>query len=115
MKHIRTSTARRKMFKPLLSSRDAQAAMMTLQPGKATGEIQDEHAAAEQWLFVIAGSGIARTKRSRIAIREGSLLLIKKREPHQIKNIGRKPLVTINFYVPPAYTPDGEVRPAVKD
>src|SRR4051794_3259086 len=58
MKHIRTTTARGKMFKPLLASRDVQAAMMTLRPGKATGEIQDEHRKAEQWLFVISGSGV---------------------------------------------------------
>jgi mannose-6-phosphate isomerase-like protein (cupin superfamily) len=115
MKHVRTSTARGKMFKPLLDTNSLQAAMMTLRPGQASSdEVMDEHPKAEQWLFVISGSGVALGKRSRIAIREGSLLLIKKNEPHQIKNTGRKALVSINFYAPPAYTSDGEVRSTVR-
>jgi mannose-6-phosphate isomerase-like protein (cupin superfamily) len=115
MKHIRTATARGKLFKPLLNTTSVQAAMMTLAPGKSSSdEPVDEHPKAEQWLFVVSGSGVAIGKSSRIAIREGSLLLIQKNEPHQIKNTGRKPLVTINFYSPPAYTDDAEVRPAVK-
>ena len=113
MKHIRTTIARNAMFKPLLASRNVQAATMTLRPGQTSGEFRDEHPRAEQWLFVIAGSGVAIGKSSRIAIREGSLLLIEKREPHQIKNTGRNNLVTLNFYAPPAYTSDGEVRESV--
>ena len=88
--------------------------MMTLRSGQTSGEFGDEHPKAEQWLFVVSGSGVAIGKSSRIAIREGSLLLIRKNEPHQVKNTGRKPLVTINFYAPPAYSVDGEVRPAVE-
>ena len=113
MKHIRTTHARGRMFKPLMSTPSAQAAMMTLRPGQVSGEFGDEHPKAEQWLFVISGSGVAIGKNSRVSIRAGSLVLIQKREPHQIKNIGRKPLVTINFYVPPAYTSEGEVRKEV--
>jgi mannose-6-phosphate isomerase-like protein (cupin superfamily) len=47
----------------------------------------------------------------RIAAR--SLLLIEKGEPHKITNTGRSPLVTLNFYVPPAYTKGGDVKVAV--
>lgn len=43
-----------------------------------------------------------------VALAENSLLLVEKGELHQIKNTGRRSLVTINFYVPPAYNPDGE-------
>ena len=114
MKHIHTSAARGKMFKPLLNSASVQAAMMTLRTGQVSGEFGDEHPGAEQWLFVVSGTGTAIGKSSRIALRAGSLLLIRKNEPHQIKNTGRKTLVTMNFYSPPAYTPDGEVRPQVK-
>jgi hypothetical protein len=35
--------------------------------------------------------------------------LIEKREPHQITNTGNTLLFTVNFYVPPAYTPHGDV------
>jgi oxalate decarboxylase/phosphoglucose isomerase-like protein (cupin superfamily) len=37
-------------------------------------------------------------------------LVIEKGELHQIKNSGRRPLVTINWYVPPAYDAGGEPR-----
>ena len=98
------------MFAPLMNSKAMQAAAMTLRPGQVSGELSNEHPKAEQWLFVIAGSGTALGKKSRMVIRTGSLLFIRKGEVHQIKNTGRKKLVTLNLYAPPAYTRDGEVR-----
>jgi mannose-6-phosphate isomerase-like protein (cupin superfamily) len=107
MRHIRTGS-KRGMFKNLTKTRAAQAAMMVLQPGQDTGEPQNEHARSEQWLFVVSGSGRALVNKRKVAIREGSLLLIEKGEIHQVHNIGRSPLVTLNLYVPPAYAEDGE-------
>lgn len=114
MKHIHTSK-RRKKFEVLVSTREAQAAMMRLQPGDASEDKpHNEHPQSEQWLFVVSGTGRAISKRdgkSRgIGLRSGSLLLVEKRELHQIKNTGDEPLVTINLYVPLAYTADGEPR-----
>jgi mannose-6-phosphate isomerase-like protein (cupin superfamily) len=108
MRHVKTGSKRRGMFKHLTKSRSAQAAMMVLRPGEDTGEPQNEHAQSEQWLFVVSGSGQALVNRRKVTIKEGSLLLIGKGEVHQVKNTGRSPLVTINLYVPPAYTKDGE-------
>ena|SRR5688572_30514310 len=107
MRHLKTGT-KRGMFKHLVKTRSAQAAVMVLQPGKDTGEPDNEHPESEQWLFVVSGSGQARVNSRKVAIRDGSLLLIEKGEIHQVKNTGRSPLVTINLYVPPAYTEDGE-------
>ena len=115
MKHIHTSRARGKMFAPILSSPALQAALMTLRPGKVSGEFFNEHPKAEQWLFVVSGSGTARFSGRRITIKQGSLLLIEKAEKHQIINTGKGTLVTLNFYAPPAYTASGEVRPAVEN
>jgi mannose-6-phosphate isomerase-like protein (cupin superfamily) len=114
MKHIHTSKARGKMFLPILSTRTVQAAMMTLRPGQVSGEFGNEHPKAEQWLYVISGSGTAKFSRRNIAIKEGSLLLIEKARKHQIVNTSKGTLVTLNFYAPPAYTKSGEVRPAVE-
>ena len=114
MKHIRTTLARGKMFKPLLNTPTLQAASMTLRPGQVSGEFGDEHPKSEQWLYVISGSGAAIGKKTRVAIKEGSLIVIRRNEPHQIKNTGRKPLITINFYAPPAYDDEGDVRPSAK-
>jgi mannose-6-phosphate isomerase-like protein (cupin superfamily) len=103
-------------FEPILSSRAAQAAMMTLAPGGASDEaVGNEHPQSEQWLFVVAGTGVAtivprRGSRRSVKLRAGTLLLIEKGDRHQIKNTGRKKLSTLNFYVPPAYTREGELR-----
>ena len=110
MRHLNTSS-RRGMFRVLASSDSAQAAMMVLKPGESTGEKENEHPRAEQWLYVISGTGRARVGRRSVKLKEGSLLLVEQNEEHQVENTGRKkPLVTLNFYVPPAYTRDGEVR-----
>jgi len=96
-------------FVPLHATRSSQAAMMTLAPGASTQESStNEHAWAEQWLYVVSGTGRARVGTRTIALRAGSLLLIEKREPHQITNTGRRHLVTFNVYAPPAYGSDGE-------
>jgi mannose-6-phosphate isomerase-like protein (cupin superfamily) len=102
-------------FKPLLESRSVQAAMMVLKPGQSSSDQpEDEHPKAEQWLFVIGGTGKAKSPRRALKLKPGSLLLIEKNEPHQITNTGREPLTTINFYAPPAYARDGEVRESIR-
>jgi mannose-6-phosphate isomerase-like protein (cupin superfamily) len=83
---------------------------MVLRPGQSTGPPDNEHPKSEQWLFVIGGTGRAVIDGRRIGIRKNSLLLIAKGEKHQIVNAGRRPLITINFYLPPAYSPNGEPK-----
>ena len=88
---------------------------MVLKPGQSSSnEPEDEHPKAEQWLYVVSGSGRAKGKGRSISLKAGSLLLIEKREPHQITNTGKEPMVTLNFYAPPAYTDEGEVKRSVK-
>jgi mannose-6-phosphate isomerase-like protein (cupin superfamily) len=82
---------------------------MTLAPGAESDERSaNEHAWAEQWLYVVEGTGTARIRNRTIRIRPGSLVLIEKGEPHAIRAGRRHRLVTVNVYVPPAYRPDGE-------
>jgi oxalate decarboxylase/phosphoglucose isomerase-like protein (cupin superfamily) len=115
MQHIHTGS-KREQFALLAATRSAQAAKMTLRP-KAASDAQpgNEHPQSEQWLFVISGVGeaiVGKNRRSlrRIALSRNSLLLIEKGELHQIKNTGKRSLITINFYVPPAYDAEGEPR-----
>jgi mannose-6-phosphate isomerase-like protein (cupin superfamily) len=113
MKHIKTGKKRGK-FNLLASTRELQAAMMTLRPGGTSDEEpNNEHRGSEQWLFVISGSGEAkigkrRGQLRRIQLEPGSLLIIEKGELHQIVNSGKRSLRTINFYAPPAYDEEGE-------
>ena len=83
-------------------TRRSQAAEMVIPPGDQEGGPGNRHA-ADQWLFVVSGSGVARVNRRSIPLRSGSLILIEKGEVHEIRNTGRVPLKTLNFYTPPAY------------
>jgi mannose-6-phosphate isomerase-like protein (cupin superfamily) len=113
MRHINTNR-HRGFFKPLLQSGNIQAAMMVLKAGQSSSEeVENEHPKAEQWLFVISGKGTARVGRRSILLKTGSLLLIEKKERHQVTNTGKRQMVTLNFYAPPAYTSLGDVKPAV--
>ncbi len=118
MKHNSTSKFRGK-FDVVASTRAAQAAMMTLAPkGVSDDEISNEHPRSEQWLYVVSGSGtvIVRSAgtRTTVTLKRGSLLTIEKGERHQVRNTGRQRLRTINFYVPPAYSKDGEAKSSAK-
>jgi mannose-6-phosphate isomerase-like protein (cupin superfamily) len=50
----------------------------------------------------------------RVELREGTLVLIQRGDRHEIRNTGDTPLRTLNVYVPPAYTDDGEELPTGK-
>jgi mannose-6-phosphate isomerase-like protein (cupin superfamily) len=114
MKHFNTNK-HQGFFKPLIASTSAQAAMMVLKSGQSSSEKKEtEHPRAEQWLFVISGSGRAKVGKLNIRIKTGSLLLIEKGEAHQITNTAKQPMITLNFYWPPAYSAKGDVKPAVK-
>lgn len=115
MKTAATTKHRRK-FEVIAMTRQAQAAMMTLAPGgKSDEELTNEHPQSEQWLYVIDGVGKAIVvpragARRNVQLTTGSLIAIEKGERHQIFNTGKSPLRTINFYIPPAYSSNGELR-----
>jgi mannose-6-phosphate isomerase-like protein (cupin superfamily) len=99
-------------FAVVLGNRRSQAAEMVLPPGGSEGGSDNRHRGADQWLFVVSGAGQATVNRHRYSLRAGTLLLIERGDEHQIKNTGSEKLVTLNFYVPPAYTDDGDELPA---
>jgi mannose-6-phosphate isomerase-like protein (cupin superfamily) len=88
-----------------------QAATMVIAPGQAEGGPDNRHRGSDQWLYVLSGSGSATLGRRREALRAGTLLLIERGTTHEIRNTGRTPLKTLNFYVPPAYTAVGDPLP----
>ena len=91
-----------KGFRVALGNERSQAAEMVIAPGDKEGGPRNRHRGADQWLF----------KGKRHALRAGSLRLIEHGDQHEIKNTAQKePLRTLNLYVPPAYTEDGEELP----
>jgi mannose-6-phosphate isomerase-like protein (cupin superfamily) len=107
MKIVKAS--KRRGFVVLHRTRTSQAATMVLAPGATSSESSgNEHAWAEQWLYVVEGRGSARVNNRTVKLAPGSMLLIQRRERHQIRASARAHLVTVNVYVPPAYAADGE-------
>lgn len=92
----------------------SQAAEMVIAPGESEGDERNRHRGADQWLFVVDGRGEALVKNRRYKLVPGSLILIESGERHEIRNVGRTLLRTLNFYVPPAYTQRGDELPRGK-
>lgn len=97
-------------FRVAFDVRKAQAAEMVIAPGDSEGGPDNRHRGADQWLFVVAGSGVARVEERRIPLKVGTLLVIEKGERHEVRNTGRVLLRTLNFYYPPAFDADGEPK-----
>jgi mannose-6-phosphate isomerase-like protein (cupin superfamily) len=106
MKHKRLSL--RIGFHVGITKRSAQVATMILAPGGQEGGPENSHRGADQWLYVIEGTGQARVNGRRIPLAAGTLVLIERGDVHAVRNTGRGQLKTLNFYAPPAYRRNGE-------
>jgi mannose-6-phosphate isomerase-like protein (cupin superfamily) len=106
-KHLRFGRG----FRVALSNKRAQAATMVIAPGGSEGGPDNRHRGADQWLYVLSGSGVAILGRRRHTIRAGTLVLIERGTTHEIRNTGRTLLKTLSLYVPPAYRSDGTELP----
>jgi mannose-6-phosphate isomerase-like protein (cupin superfamily) len=109
-KHLRFG----KGFRLAIGNSSSQAAEMVIDPGDAEGGPHNRHRGADQWLFVVSGTGRARVNGRRYPLRPGSLLLIEHADEHEIAATGDEPLRTLNLYVPPAYSREGDALPAAK-
>jgi mannose-6-phosphate isomerase-like protein (cupin superfamily) len=98
-------------FRVVPGNRRSQAAEMVLLPGDAEGDPANRHRGADQWLFVVSGKGSALINGKRHKLVDGTLMLIEHGDRHEIRNSGRKPLRTLNVYVPPAYRKGGNTLP----
>jgi mannose-6-phosphate isomerase-like protein (cupin superfamily) len=93
----------REGFEVLAGTDRAQAATMTLAPGRSTGGPDNRHPRSDQWLYVVSGEGRAVVEGAESRLREGALLLIEAGEAHEIANDEERPLKTFSVYAPPAY------------
>ena len=100
-----------KGFRVAIGNRRAEAAEMVIAPGVAEGDPANRHRGADQWLFVLSGTGVATINDRRYRLRDNVLLLIEHGDRHEIRNTGQTLLRTLNFYVPPAYTKSGDELP----
>ena len=87
---------------------------MTLAPGETEGGPENRHKGTDQWLYVVSGTGIALVEGEQVELREGTLMLIQRRDRHEIRNTGDTLLKTLNVYIPPAYSDEGDELPPGK-
>ena len=100
-----------KGFSVALGNARSQAATMVLAPGESEGGSDNRHRGSDQWLYVLSGTGCAVIRTKRHDLRAGTLLLIERGATHEIRNTGKSPLRTVNIYLPPAYTKQGDPLP----
>jgi mannose-6-phosphate isomerase-like protein (cupin superfamily) len=102
-------------FHVLIGDARSQAASMVIPKGGSEGGPDNLHKGADQWLYVESGTGEAIINAHTYRLEAGSLILIVRGDKHEIRNTGRSPLRTLNFYVPPAYTSKGDELPRGTD
>lgn len=98
-------------FRVAFDVRRVQAAEMVIAPGDSEGGPDNRHRGADQWLYVLSGSGVATVEGRRVPLKAGTLLVIERGERHEVRNSGRTLLKTLNFYYPPAFDADADAEP----
>src|SRR5262245_24872931 len=66
----------------------SQAAVMVLAPGSEEGGPDNRHAGADQWLFVLEGTGTATVNGHKVRLKAGKAVLIEAGDRHAIRNTG---------------------------
>lgn len=76
---------------------------MALPPGGSTGGPDNRHDTADQWVFVVSGTGSATVDDAEYELSPGTLLLIEAGEAHELRSAPDEALATLNIYSPPEY------------
>ena len=97
----RTSLDFDRYFEVVLETDDAQAAEMTVEPGRTVGGPDNRHPESDQWLFVARGTAVVTVEGDDHRVEAGDLVCIEAGERHGIENDGDEPFETVNLYVPP--------------
>jgi mannose-6-phosphate isomerase-like protein (cupin superfamily) len=90
-------------FRLSVNNARSQAAVMVLPAGGKEGGPDNYHQGADQWLFVVEGTGAAIINGRKASLKPGKMVLIEAGDRHEIRNTGRSLLKTVSVYVPPAY------------
>jgi len=98
-------------FRVSVGNKQSQGAVMVVAPGACEGGPDNRHKGADQWLFVIEGTGAAIINGHMLTLKAGTIVLIEAGDTHEIRNSGQSLLKTVNIYVPPAYDEEGEELP----
>lgn len=78
----------------------SQAVHMVLQRGCSTGQTDGSYG-GDEWIFVLSGRGYLVVAGRRIAVEEGTAVLVEAGEEHELENRGEAPLCTLHVLAPP--------------
>ena len=90
-------------FRVLQTAELSQTAIMTLEPGEASGPKENEHAQSEQTLYLTEGELHAEIGDRSFTMRAGDSAIVARNQAHKFTNRSQKRAVTFNVYAPPAY------------
>ena len=100
-------------FRVVLGNARSQAAQMTLGARRDRGRPGQPAPRCRPVAVRRVGEGVRpRSRASPVELREGTLAADRGGDTHEIRNTGREPLRTLNVYIPPAYTDEGDELPA---
>jgi mannose-6-phosphate isomerase-like protein (cupin superfamily) len=102
---VRNIRDAKEWFHVLQTGERSQTAMMTLQPGDATGEKVEAHKNSDQVLLVLEGELSGEIGSERPRLKNCDVIIIPAGVKHRFLNRGDAPAVTFNVYSPPAYPP----------
>lgn len=100
IKNIKEAT---EWFEVLQTGERSQTAIMTLQPGQASGKEMEKHKTCEQVLLVLEGEVVGYFPDHRKTLSRGDVVLIPAGFPHKFVNESSLPVSTFNTYSPPEY------------
>ena len=90
-------------FEVLQTSERSQTAVMTLAPGKSSGEKAEAHDDSDQVLLILEGELIGEVGDDHQSLKRGDVIMIPSGVKHRFTNRAQKRAVTFNVYSPPVY------------
>jgi len=90
-------------FEVLQTSERSQTAVMTLAPGKSSGEKVEAHDGSDQVLLILEGELTGEVGDDRQSLKRGDVIMIPSGVKHRFTNRAQTSAVTFNVYSPPTY------------
>src|SRR5947208_4383727 len=101
---VRNINDAKSWFEVLQTGERSQTAMMTLAPGKSSGEKAEAHKDSDQVLLILEGELTGEVGAEHLILKKGAVLIIPAGVKHRFTNRSEKRAVTFNVYSPPAYS-----------
>ncbi len=90
-------------FEVLQTSERSQTVLMTLAPGKSSGEKAEAHDDSDQVLLILEGELTGEVGDDHQSLKRGDVIMIPSGVKHRFTNWAQKRAVTFNVYSPPVY------------